>query len=109
MYILNITKAIKMMWINEIKYFIFENCYKRIGFSKESSYSMKCLNKKDLLMFTNKLIKNIPDPCSAKGHYESFIMKENRKSVKLSEIITYQPRTFQNQDIVDIKPIIIII
>ena len=85
------------MWINEIKYFIFENCYKRIGFSKESSYSMKCLNKKDLLMFTNKLIKNIPDPCSAKGHYESFIMKENRKSVKLSEIITYQPRTFKTK------------
>ena len=59
-------------------------------------------------MFTNKLIKNIPDPGSAKGHCESFIMKENRKSVNLSEIITYQPRTFQNQDIVDVKPIIII-
>ena len=69
---------------------------------------MKCLNKNNLLMFTNKLIKNIPDPCSAKGHCESFIMKESRKSVKLSEIITYQPRTFQNQDIVDVKLIIII-
>ena len=36
MYILNITKAIKKMSINEIKYFIFGNYYKRIGFSKET-------------------------------------------------------------------------
>ena len=47
MYILNIAKAVKKMSINEIKVFIFENYYKRSGFSKESSYcSMKCLEKK---------------------------------------------------------------
>ena len=47
MYILNITKAIKTISITEIKYFIFENYYKRIGFSKESSYyQMKRLKKK---------------------------------------------------------------
>ena len=46
MYILNIGKAKKKMSINEIKYFIFENYYKRIGFSKESSCSMKRLKKK---------------------------------------------------------------
>ena len=46
-YILNIAKAIKKTSINEIKDFIFENYYKRIGFSKESSYySMKPLKKK---------------------------------------------------------------
>ena len=54
MYILNIIKAIKTMSINEIKDFVFENYYKRLGFSKESSYySMKRLNKKDLLLLAN--------------------------------------------------------
>ena len=38
MHILNIAKAIKKMSINEIRDFIFENYYKRIGFSKENSY-----------------------------------------------------------------------
>ena len=38
MYFLNIAKDIKKMSINEIKDFIFENYYKRIGFSKEISY-----------------------------------------------------------------------
>ena len=65
MYILNITKLSKVMSINEIKHFIFENYYKRIGFSKEISYySMKRLENKDLLLLANKLIKNIPDPRS---------------------------------------------
>ena len=46
-YILNIAKVIKKTSINEIKDFIFENYYKRIGFSKESGYySMKRLEKK---------------------------------------------------------------
>ena len=40
------TKTIKNMSINEIKDCIFENYYKRIGFSTESSYySMKRLKK----------------------------------------------------------------
>ena len=44
MYILNITKAIQKMSINEIKDFILENYYKRIRFFKDSShYSMKHL------------------------------------------------------------------
>ena len=37
MYLLNIVKATRKMSTNEIKDFIFENCYKRIGFSKENS------------------------------------------------------------------------
>ena len=65
---------------------------------------MKRLNKKDLLLLANKLIRNIPDLCNAKEHYQSFIIKKNRKSVKQSEIITYQPKT---SDIADIKSIII--
>ena len=48
MYILNIFRAIKKMSVNEIRDFIFENYYKRIGFSKENCYySMKHLKKKE--------------------------------------------------------------
>ena len=58
MYILNITKAMKKMSVDEIKDFIFENYYKRIGFSKENSYySMKRLKRKDLLLLGNKAIE----------------------------------------------------
>ena len=38
MHILNIARAIKKMLVNEIRDFIFESYYKRIGFSKENSY-----------------------------------------------------------------------
>ena len=44
MYILNIARAIKKMSVNETRDFIFENYYKRIGFSNGNSYySMKHL------------------------------------------------------------------
>ena len=57
MYIVNIDRAIKKMSVNEIRDFIFENYYKRNGFSKKGNhYSMKHLNKKDLLLLANKLI-----------------------------------------------------
>ena len=47
MYTLDIARAIRKISVNEIRDFIFENYYKRTGFSKESSYySMKCLKKK---------------------------------------------------------------
>ena len=69
MYILNITKSIKAMSVNEIKDFNFENYYKRIGFSTKITYnSMKRLNKKDLLLIANKLIKNVPDPYNAEEY-----------------------------------------
>ena len=55
------------------------------------------------MLLANKLIKNILDPCNAKEHYQSFIIKKNRKSVKQSEIITYQSKAF---NIVDIKSVI---
>ena len=42
------------------------------------------------------------DARNAKEHHESFLRK-NRKSVKQSEIITYQPKTF---DTVNIKSVI---
>ena len=107
MYILNFARAIKKMPINETIDFIFENFYKRIGFSMENSYYlMKRLKKKDLLFLANKLIEKIPDPRNAKEHYQLFIRKKNTKSVKQPEIITYQPKTFENPNIVDIKWVI---
>ena len=54
MYILNIARAIQKMSVDEIRNFIFENCYKRIGFSKEDSYcSMKHLKKRFTCLETN--------------------------------------------------------
>ena len=67
---------------------------------------MKRLKRKDLLLLANKLIKNIPDPCNAKEHYQSFVRKKIRKSLKQSETITYQSKTFENPYIVDIKTVI---
>ena len=89
---------------NDIINFIFENYYKQIGFSKEGSYySMKRLKRKDLLLFAHKLIGEVPNFRNAKQHYESYLRKQNRKSVKQSVIITYQPKIF---DTVDIKSVI---
>ena len=95
MYILNIARAIKKTSVNEIRDFIIENYYKRIGFSREDSYySMKKIyekdfnekdlykKKKDLLLLANKLIEKISDPRNAKEHYQLFIKKENTKSIK---------------------------
>ena len=60
----------------------------------------KSLEKKRLLLLANTLIEEVPDQCNAKEHYESFLRKKNRKSVKQSQIITYKPKTF---DAVNIK------
>ena len=91
MYTLNIVRAIKRMSANEIRDFIFENYYKKIGFSKESSYySMKYVKRNNLLLLANKLIEEVPDSRNAKEHYESFPRKKSRNSVKQSEIISYQ-------------------
>ena len=96
------------MSFNEIRGFIFENCYKWTGFSKENSYySIECLKKKDLLLFAKTLIEKIPHPCNAKEHYQSFLRKKNSIPIKKSEVITYQPKTFENLNIVDIKSVII--
>ena len=81
MYTLNIVKAIKKMPGNDIRDFIFENYYKRIGFSKESNYySKKSLKRKSFLLLSSKLIQKVPDPYNAKEHYES-LRNKNRKSV----------------------------
>ena len=62
--------------------------------------------KRILLLLATLLIERIPDPCNTKDHYQSFIRKKNIKSVKQSEIITDQPKTFESPNIVDIKSVI---
>ena len=84
MYTQSFSKAIEKMSVNEIRDFIFENCYKQIGFFKDSSYySMKRLKKRNLLLLANKLIEKIPDPRNAKEHYQSFVKKEKHKISKI--------------------------
>ena len=58
------------------------------------------------MFLANKLIEKVSDRRNAKEHYESFLRKKKRKSVKQSEIITCQPKTFENPSIVDIKSVI---
>ena len=58
-------------------------------------------------MLAKKLTEKIPDLCNAKEHYQSFIRKKNTKSLKQSEIISYQPKNLKNTNIVDIKSVII--
>ena len=103
---MNIAIDIKKKSLNEIRDFIFENYYKRIEFSKGNSYfSLKRKNKKDLFFLASKFTEKIPNSHNAKEHYQSFLWKKNRKSVKQSNVITYQPKTFENPNIVDIKSV----
>ena len=60
---------------------------------------MKRLKKKDLLFLATKLSEKILDPGNAKEHYQSFIRKKTKKSVKRSKIVdiksvtTVHPKT----------------
>ena len=57
-YILDITRTTKKMLVNELRDFIFENCYKGIGCIKEiNHYSTKRLKRKYLLLLASKLRK----------------------------------------------------
>ena len=68
------------MSFNDIRDFIFENYYKLIGFSKESSYYLKkCLKGKDLLLLAKKLIERVSDCRNAIEHSKSFLRKKNKK------------------------------
>ena len=66
---------------------------------------MKRLKKK-IYYCLQQINKKITNPRYAKEHYRSFIWKKNWKSVKQSEITTYQPKTFENPNIVDKKSVI---
>ena len=57
-------------------------------------------------MFANKLIEKTPNHCNAKERYQSFIKIKQHKITKTIKIITYQLKTFENPNIVDMKSII---
>ena len=50
-------------------------------------------------MLVNKLIEKVPYPHNVKEHYESFLRKKSRISVRQTEIITYQPKIAENPNI----------
>ena len=84
MYTLNIVSTIKKMAFNELKDFIFENYYKRIGYVKESTfrkhnYSMKRL-KKGFVIACNEINRKTADPSNAKEYYNSNLKRKNTKS-----------------------------
>ena len=60
-----------------------------------------------MLLLANKSKEKTPDPRNAKEHYQTFIRNKKTKSVKQSEIITYQLGIFENPNIVDTKLVII--
>ena len=93
------------MLINEIKDFIsLKTIIYELDFLKKAVIiQLHAWKRIYLLLLSNKFIENIPDPRHIKEHYQSLIVKINRKSVKQLEILTYQPRTFQNPEIVDKK------
>ena len=89
MYVLDIASAIKKIPVNEIRYFIFEDYYKRTDISKENSYYSMKHQEKIFKMFAIKLKEKIPNPLSAKECYQSFIRKESTESVKQSNMIVW--------------------
>ena len=48
----------------------------------------------------------IPYPRNAKQHYQSFIKRKNRKSVKQLKVITDQPKTFESQMLLILKQLL---
>ena len=62
--------------------------------------------KKGFAIVREQINKKIRDPRNAKEHYQSFMRKKNTKSVKQSETSTYQPKTFENPNIVGIKQLL---
>ena len=62
--------------------------------------------EKKLLLLANKLREKYLTLVILQKHYQSFIRDKNTKSVKQSEIITYQPKAFENPNSVNIKPVI---
>ena len=48
----------------------------------------------------------IPYPHNAKQHYQSFIKRKNRKSVKQLKVITDQPKTFESQMLLILKQLL---
>ena len=78
-----------------------------INFKGKQFLFNEILEKRNLLFLANKFIeKKLLHSGNVKEHYQLFLRKKNRKLVKQPEIITYQPKTFENPNIVDIRSVI---
>ena len=100
MYALNIARAIK----NVYQWNLRLSQLKKLDFLKKTLIiQQNAWKEKIYYFFANKLIELIPDHFNAKEHDQSFLRKKDKKSVKQTEIITYQPKTFEKPNIADMK------
>ena len=94
------------MTTKEIRDFIFENCYRQIEFTKESSYySMTHQKKKDLPLLGTKLIENILVASNAKEYCKSYLKNKNKKLFQRSKVLTQKLKTMENLNIIDIHSV----
>ena len=68
---------------------------------------MKYQKEKDLLLLATKLIEKILDSSYGKEYYKLFLTSKNKKLVKQLKIITQQPKTTENSNIIDVKSVTI--
>ena len=55
---------------------------KKLEFLQKADLINETFEEIEILLLANKLIEKIPDTDNVKEHYQSFIRKKNRKSVK---------------------------
>ena len=82
-----------------------ETIINKLDFLRKTAIIQWSIRKKKFF-FATKSIEKIPDRRNDKEHYQSFIRMKNTKSVKQLKIITQQPKTCENPNIVDIKSVI---
>ena len=101
-------QSYKKMSVNEIEDFIFENYYKRIGFSNENSYySMKSLKKEYLFLLTKTLReKKYQILAILKITINQIIYKKKHRINKTTKKNYSSIKNFWNPNIVDIKSVI---
>ena len=75
-----------------------------MGLLKNSYYWKKHEKKKYLLLFETKLIKKYPVLAVLKNTINHF-WEMNKELMKQPEIITYQPKSTENPDIIHIKSV----
>ena len=56
--------------------------------------------KKYLLLLATKLVEKVLDSSYAKEYYKLFLKNKNKKLVKQPKIITQQPKTTENSNII---------
>ena len=69
----------------------------KLDFLKKTGVIQWNIRKKNQQLFATKLTEKIPDPRNAKKHYQSFLGKENTKSVKQSKIILSNQKLLKGQ------------